>query len=244
MIASTRRRSTRWAAIAFPVAWMFLAACGTAPPKQPVFPPPPGAAAIDTSRSTLSGGSVPAIVDSTPTPEAQALLRTIPEPLPPGEQVPPPEPGTLTTVPPAAAGRDTGAAGQAPVPAPTVALGQRPPPASPSPASPPPSSSPSSSPAPSGTVTGTGAPRPTSPPPSGECWRVQVSASTTRANADRARSTAESVLMVPMVVEQEGAYFKNRTRDCLDRDSADRLKARAVAGGFTGAFRLAGAARP
>ena len=54
------------------------------------------------------------------------------------------------------------------------------------------------------------------------------------------RSAAESQLQMPVVIEVEKKLYKVRTRDCMTRDAADRLAARADAAGFDGAFRFQG----
>jgi hypothetical protein len=54
------------------------------------------------------------------------------------------------------------------------------------------------------------------------------------------RQVAESVLLVSMRVEPDRRLFKVRSRDCLERSAADRLRQRAAASGFAGAFRFSG----
>lgn len=61
-----------------------------------------------------------------------------------------------------------------------------------------------------------------------------------RAEAESKRAAAESVLLVPMVVELEAGRWKVRSRDCFDRPTADRTRDRALASGFDGAFLVAG----
>ena len=241
---------------------LLLAACAPLPaPSQP--PPVPTAPGPDTpstppaQRPPRGQPTSPAVVDSGPTQDALAVLETIPDPLPPAQRVPPPErrPGTRGTseVAPGAGdlGTDTTGA-DVPVPAPTRALGDRPPPGE-GPASQPGSPPPPESSSPAG-PTGSPMKNPSMEPParpavvpppqvaSGKdtCWRVQVAAPTERAKADQKREAAESRLLVPMVVEPEKHLFKVRTRNCLSREAADRLKERAKATGFTGAFRFAG----
>ena len=140
-----------------------------------------------------------------------------------------------------------------PVPSPTLPLGQRPPPA----ATPPADTAASQPSPPSGVPEG---PRPAPSPPGGSsppparpgpgsprgsavsdtCWRVQVAAPSQRAKAERLREAAESQLLAPMAIEREKGLFKVRSTSCLDRVAAQRLKERAVAAGFTRAFRFAG----
>jgi hypothetical protein len=54
--------------------------------------------------------------------------------------------------------------------------------------------------------------------------------------ADATRTAAESQLEVPFVVEPEQGLFKVRSRDCHARATAERLRDRAAASGFDGAF--------
>src|SRR4029453_11929840 len=72
------------------------------------------------------------------------------------------------------------------------------------------------------------------------CWRVQVAAPNERGKADALRSAAESLLLVPMVIEPEQGLNKVRTRDCLTMAGADSLKRRATVSSFSGAFRFSG----
>jgi hypothetical protein len=117
------------------------------------------------------------------------------------------------------------AADTVPVPSPTEPLGERPEkfvraltdttPAVP-PAAPPP-------------------PAPTKVEPD-SCWRIQVGAPTDKHEADLKREAAESVLLVPFVIEHEKSRYKVRNRDCLGREAADKLRRRALESGFEGAF--------
>ena len=68
------------------------------------------------------------------------------------------------------------------------------------------------------------------------CWRVQFGAPFDRLKAKTLRDAAESQLVVPVIVDREGGRFKVRTRDCLERAIAERLRDRAVTAGFAGAF--------
>jgi hypothetical protein len=52
------------------------------------------------------------------------------------------------------------------------------------------------------------------------------------------RSAAESQLDGHWTVEKEGSLYKVRSRDCLDSAGAEALKKRAIADGFSGAFRF------
>ncbi len=179
--------------------------------------------------------------DSLPSPEALRVLDRIPEPLPASQQVPPPA-GVRASAPVEAADSlrvedttDSSAAG-VPVPAPTQPLAQ---PSSPGlvmpDTLPPPVAAP-----PVTTAPATHA----APGTNGECWRVQVAAPEQRDMAESRREAAQSLLLVPMTIETEGALHKVRTRDCLTREAADAIKRRAVDSGFVGVFLVNTAARP
>jgi hypothetical protein len=73
--------------------------------------------------------------------------------------------------------------------------------------------------------------------PADTCWRVQVSAPEEAERAEQMRGAAESLLLVPMVIEQEQGLYKVRTRDCMTGETATRLRGRA-APLFEGAFRF------
>jgi hypothetical protein len=208
--------------------------------------------------TTSSGGSIRAsaprsvsVVDSLPSADALSVLATIPEPLPPGQRVPPPatSAGQGISAPAPEAAYDTLRTrapeeenGDVPIPSPTQALGERPAnrPAPvdslASPASPPATAPPAAAPP--------ATPPPASPPPASApaapdtCWRVQFAAPEERERADALRAAAESQLSLPAVVEAEARRFKVRTRDCMTEAEADRLKTRAAQAGFDGAFRF------
>jgi hypothetical protein len=169
---------------------------------------------------------VAAAIDSTPSADAQAVLSTIPEPLKQSERVAPPDvPG------------ETSGAPDVPTPAPTQPLGEHPAPATqsaPQTSSPPAAAPPSAAAAP-GAAAG-GAAAGAAPSNSDGCWRVQVAAPDTESVAQALSASATSLLLVPTVVEPENGRFKVRTRDCLNREDADRLRQRALDDGFTGAF--------
>jgi len=209
--------------LAATLAW--LAGCATAPATPPAaHQPPPGASAPSGGAaqagtrvgSTASGGAIsvnppsaPAVVDSTPSPDALAVLNTIPDPL----------------------GRPTAPESAAvPVPAPTEPLGDRSRAATipDSPASPP-ATAPAAGPA-------AAAVAPATAPDS--CWRVQVAAPPERERAEGMARAAQSQLGVPFVVEHEGGLYKVRTRDCLAAARATAMRDRAVAVGFDGSFRF------
>jgi hypothetical protein len=205
------------------LAW--LAGCATVPAAPPVAhpaPPPSSSSGAQTGTkvgSTASGGSItantpqaPAVVDSTPSEDALAVLSTIPDPL----------------------GRPTSPeSASVPVQAPTEPLGDRSKASATAPdAAAPPLGAPAAPPA-AGAATGAAA---ASKPDS--CWRVQVAAPPERDRADAMARAAQSQLGVPFVVEHEGGLYKVRTRDCLTSAKATALKDRAVADGFDGSFRF------
>lgn len=252
--------------LAAAAALAMLAGCATLPPPAPrATGTPPASAAAPVPGTpvgtTASGGTIrvnaappaanaaaPTVVDSTPSPEALAVLRTIPEPLAPSGEMPArPETssamaaGAPQIVPPAAAaapadsatGASTDSAG-VPVPSPTEPLGDRP--GSLASAAlpdsltvPPPSAPPGAAAV---------APSSAAPVPPDSCWRVQVAAPPEKERADRLAEAARSQLMIAMVVEREGGLYKVRTRDCYTALAADDLRRRAVETGFEGAFRF------
>ncbi|HYM79920.1 MAG TPA: hypothetical protein VEY91_00760 [Candidatus Limnocylindria bacterium] len=226
------------------------------PAQTPVpVSPPPQPTPVGT---TASGGSITsttpgAVVDSLPSADARRVLATIPEPLRPEERVPAPatsRPQVSTVRPAAPAPPDSiGTAASpdslpgadddetVPIPTPTEPLGDRPgsfPRGLPVDTllAPPPSTPPASAPTPA---------RPTPPPPAApdSCWRLQLGAPNARAKAEPLLAAAESQLLLPMVIETEKGLFKVRTRDCLASAVADSLRRRALASGFTGAYRIA-----
>jgi hypothetical protein len=220
------------------IAALLLVAWGCAPVPAPSTTPVPPAATTPSTTTVLTPQS--AGIDSTPSSDAIEVLKSIPEPIAPEDQVPPPEhvtPGadSSATAPDSTSGMssstaaDSTAAG-APVPEPTLPLGQRPPSDSTS------ASSPPASPPPPITTPPPAAPTHATPD---TCWRVQVGAPPERAKAEQTRKAAESLLVTPMVVERERGRYKVRTRECLDRDAAEALKTRARGSGFSGAFRFA-----
>jgi SPOR domain len=222
-----------------PLALALLAGCAT---LQPL--PPAGQTSTTSSAGTASPGAgaargaqpgapATAVADTVPSADAEHVLASIPEPLPPGARVPPPNADSARVAPGGGAQPATADSGESdvPVPAPTEALGERPRPSvlatdsvavSP-PVMPPPSA-------------------PTSPAPasaaSDTCWRVQIAAPSEQARAERYRSAAQSLLLVPVVIENEKGLFKVRSQNCVDRVAADALKRRAVDSGFPGAFRF------
>lgn len=235
--------SERMKRLAWSAALLWLAGCASAPPPTPAPRTPPPAASGPPATSgpgtqvgtTASGGTISvhttpgvAVGDSTPSPDALAVLHTIPEPLggPSSES---------TTVP---------------VPAPTEALGQRPRASAAPDAASPPAKAGAAGSAAGGAVGGAavggasagaaGASSAKASPAASpdSCWRVQVLAPPEKDRADRMAQAAESQLGVPFVVEREGELYKVRTRDCLTSNAATSLKNRAIADGFDGSFRF------
>jgi hypothetical protein len=210
------------------VLWLALWGCAAPRPAQVIPPAPPGPSAP----APVPSAPVGAGRDSSPTPEALAVLATLPEPLAPapaaydsaargGARAPtrpaPAESAPARPAPPETADtlRAEAPAADVPVPAPTSPLGSGP---TVLPATPPPP---------------VAAPPPAAPD---TCWRVQVGAPLDRVKGRSLRDAAESLLMVPMIVDREGGRFKVRTRDCLSHEAAERLKGRAVDSGFKGVF--------
>jgi len=232
----------RLAALFMPAALVALAGCAG---LMPVEPPPLGrrAARPDTTShaaATAGAASAPALRtpgDSLPSAEARDVLNTIPEPLPPGERVPPP----AMAQPYATADSTASAAPDSvPVPAETRPLGDAPGSLAPTPTPPPGAAGTAGAAAGAAAGTAAGA----APPAGGKaapdtCWRVQVAAPKNAEEADQKRSAAESLLMTGFVVERDGAFYKVRSRDCLSREDAARLRDRALASGFAGTFPFA-----
>jgi hypothetical protein len=150
------------------------------------------------------------------------VLETIPEPLSPSQRVPAPR--LPASHPAAGDSADAEPEADVPVPQETKPLGDRPSPV-----------------AADSTV-----PPPASPPPSGEaaraapdtCWRVQVAAVPEPERARALRAAAESQTLVPWVIEEEAKLLKVRTKNCMGGADSNELRRRAVAAGFTGAFRF------
>ena len=209
------------------------------PTPAPVSPLPGTRIGTTASGGTLMQNGRPVIPDSLPNADAKAVLQTIPEPLPGAERVPAPEaandlrdaPRQVSSEAPA----DTAAAnadGDVPVPEPTRVLGDRPrpPSADTDSAAAPPPSSPAPAPPPRTA--------PSTPAKPDTCWRLQLAAVPEAARAEGLKSGAQSQLDVPCVIEKEKSLYKVRTRDCQSAAAVERLRARAVAVGFSGAFRF------
>jgi len=219
-------------------ALLALAGCANVPPYAP--PTSRGPAPAPRQAPASSPAPSPAVpapqpvaaaADSAPSRDALDALATIPEPLAPGERVPPPE------VAPASAAADDAGSAEVPVPALTPVLGERPLPevvASTDTTSPP------ASPAPRALVDPPPAPRPGVPAVTDTCWRVQIAASAERAKAERYLEAGRSQLPAPLQIENERGLFKVRTRDCLGGQAAAGLRRRALDAGFDGAFRFRG----
>lgn len=201
--------------------------------------------------TTASGGGIvqtgPSVAprDSTPSPDAQAVLQTIPEPVPGASSTSASGAGAMTSGAPSGnpeivAHADTSSvapdtmAAEVPIPAPTQPLGDRPG---------------TRVLTDSATVTGPPGTAQASPPASAgqgaaaaatpdSCWRVQVVAVPEAARADALRDAAQSQLWTTMVIETEKKLHKVRTKGCLTAAAAERLKQRAIAAGFKGAFRF------
>jgi len=215
-------------------ALLVVAACAPMAPKAPPTTQP-GAPIPGAAQRPPATTPTRAAVDSTPSADALAVLGTIPEPLAASERVPPPDvpiPAGTAAAAGAGAAVESGAGAAVPVPGTVPVLGERT-----NPALDPTSadstvadSAAAHHPAP--------APAPATPTHSGPCWRVQVAAPADRDESEALRKAAESILLVPMVIETESKLHKVRTRDCYARDAADRLRERAVQSGFDGAFPL------
>lgn len=239
-------------------------------PAPPAAAPKPAATTPAVPATPKPVAASPAAPDTVPSPAAVAVLASIPEPLgeaPRGKKgkdapaTPAPKP---VSIPAPAEMADSLQAGEVspptdapakpavpsnasdtssiPVPAPTRALGQDAPALPPTPAAPPAAATPVAEPP------ATPA-QPAAEPIEGAaaadtCWRVQVGAPSVRAKAARLRSAAESQLLMRMVVEHERGLWKVRTQDCVNRTTAESLKARALASGFQGVFLVRYIKRP
>ena len=65
---------------------------------------------------------------------------------------------------------------------------------------------------------------------------MQVAAPPERDRAERLADAARSQLLVPFVIEHDQKRYKVRSRDCLNREAAGRLRRRAIDSGFEGSF--------
>ena len=224
--AACLRSAVLAALLAAPLPWTAAAAAArdsTARDSSAVRPAP-----RDTTRRSV----VPP--DSLPSDDARAVLRTIPEPLPPGEHPVPADSAALAPVAPAFPAPDTSAADTSgvPTPAPTAPLGEGPGGPRPiladttgaEPAAPPVSPPPATAAAPPAAAV------------ADTCWRLQVAAYGERPIAEAHRVAAASQLLVPMAIENEKGRLKIRSSDCLTRVAAESLRRRAYDSGFPGAF--------
>jgi len=249
---SVRRwRGAGWAP-ALGVTLIVLAGCApmvSAPVNPPTPPPSPASSAAEPASVPTPAPAPPepavSRVDTIPSPEAERVLATIPEPIP-GRPRALTGPARPRPVPAPDAGYDTLRIERSPeevavpVPSPTPVLGSgstvevmaadslgaRPP------ASPPAEAEP---PAPDRPTTGGGGAG-VAAAGEGPCWRVQVSAPETREEADSRQAAAQSLLLVAMVVEPEKGLYKVRTRDCMSREAAQAMRQRALDSGFEGSF--------
>lgn len=212
------------------IAALVLSGCAAqvAPVRPMPAPATPAPASVHRA-SVPRTASARAAIDSLPTSEALAVLASLPEPQGVSD-VPAPQAPQAPPAPESPAASDTAVA--VPVPVPTSALGQTPPPMpSPTPAAPPASAAvhaPVHAPvqAPVHAAADT-------------CWRVQIAAPLEREKGDAMREMAESQLVTPMVVDQADGRYKVRSRDCLARAAAVALRERALASGFKGVFLVA-----
>ena len=226
----------RRVAIAVGILWLgFAAGCAPLPPLEGQAPPPAASTPPRSTTPVPAPVAVAAPIDSTPSPAALEVLGSIPEPLRAEDRIAAPEhatpaPADTPAVTADSTAADTGGA-DVPTPEPTLPLGERRHAVTDStaaPAEPPQQASP--------------APQQTPPPAAhptqdtGECWRVQILAPLKQAEAEQARSTASSLLLVPLVIEHEGVRYKVRTKDCQTRAAAELLRKRAIDSGFAMAF--------
>lgn len=217
-------RHGRWGGLVMMALGLALAGCALAPvegpPIQGLLPVSSSSAARDsaaraggerTARAAAPAARPLMPADSLPSGDAQAVLATIPEPLPPGDRVPPPAPAPAP---------DTSAAeGDVPTPAPTRPMGD----ADGAPSTPPIEEAP---------------PAATQARPD-TCWRVQIGAPATPEEAEQKRQAAESLLMTAFVVELDRGLYKVRTRECVARATALAVRDRALDSGFAGTFPFA-----
>ena len=227
--------------------------CASAPGAPASATPPPAAKAPAPPPAAPRNAATAARNDSLPSPDAERVLATIPEPLSASQQVPPDSSRRRSFVAPEAA-YDTlraeaqdGGATAVPVPAPTPVAAAPvvtfAPPESTAravPVSPPATSAPApaaASPAPSPPAPSAPAASGAAPSPApGPCWRVQVAAPATREEAESRLEAAQSLLVVKMTIVPEKGLFKVRTSDCMTREVADSVKRRALDSGFDGSF--------
>jgi hypothetical protein len=242
------------------------ASMATKPGPAAAGAPPASAAHVPAPTHSTSPGTAPstspataAIDSTTPSPAAQRVLGSIPEPLTPAQQAlsaqaAPVDTSRMRAVAPAAAYDSLQAA---PVPAATQPLGTEASTVTMDTSSAAPAlsaaggaaSSTAAAGAAAGAATGAAAgaaaaastaPASSTAATSGPCWRLQVGAplASEKDKADSRREAAQSLLMTPFTIVPEKGYLKIRTSDCMSRDTADALKKRAVDSGFGDAFLL------
>jgi hypothetical protein len=211
------------------------------------------------SASARSAAAIPA-TDSLPSPEAQRVLASIPEPLDAAERVPPP----LVHAPDSTRVRVDSTQAGVPVPAETAPLGQ-------TPADVQRMTSPDSALATTAagaarggdpgsgtgaagaTAAGAGAAMPAASAkpsagapdvaPGAPCFKLQVGAPSDAKKADGLKRAASSQLEVEFEIVHVKNLYKVRTHDCFGREAVDALRARAVAAGFPGVFAVATSAK-
>lgn len=247
-----------------------LAGCAaTAPPPASPAARAPGETTHPAATKSVAPAQRASVVpaDSLPSEDALSVLKTIPEPLAPGDVVPPPESGA----PPHAAdttGVQADTASVVPTPSLTAPLGEGPGSSAQSSLAdslaraaaalaPAPKSAGASAAGASATRAGAalagagagammvggaggatgGAALMHALAANDTCWRVQVAAPLDSSEAETMRAAAESQLLVPMVISVENYRYKVQCRDCLTELSSMALRMRALAAGFDGAFR-------
>jgi len=244
------------------------ASMATKPGPAAAGAPPASAAHVPAPTHSTSPGTAPstspatAAIDSTmPSPAAQRVLGSIPEPLTPAQQAlsaqaAPVDTARMRAVAPAAAYDSLQAA---PVPAATQPLGTETSTVTMDTSTTAPAlsaaggaaSSTAAAGAAAGAATGaaagaaaastaSAAPASSTAATSGPCWRLQVGAplASEKDKADSRREAAQSQLMTRLTIVPEKGYLKVRTSDCMSREDADALKKRAVDSGFGDAFLL------
>jgi hypothetical protein len=242
-----------------------LEGCAALMPVTPGTSGEPGSAAPENSPAGGGAAATHAPIDSLPSSDAKRVLDSIPEPVPAADRVPV---ATAAGVAAGAAagvgvvaGADSAAAdsqsASVPIPAPTTPLGEKPASAELAAAAGATADSLGAHGAPAATGTSgaaSSAPsaRPAAPAgaagaaaatPAGSCYRLQVAAPKVRSQAESMKRAAESQLEVPFTITQVKTIYKVHTRDCLDADAVQHLRARARASGFSGAFTTADGAK-
>jgi len=223
--------------------------CAAQTPVPVAQTPPPAVSATPVPPRPVPprGSTTRVVVDSLPSPDAIAVLGSIPEPLSTAQTIDPPVkmqtpvpvvPVPVPTPPAPVAPAPTPARSDTGFSAPSVEAGYDtlkatlesvPVPAAVRPLGTPPSAAPVIPDSPAA-----GAPSAAAEPDT--CWRLQVAAPAERAKAVTMQSAAKSLLLVPMVIVREAGRYKVRSEECLPRAAANALRDRAVASGFNGVF--------